>query len=168
MPYTKLDDGRARVDLPGEQWAILADPARVPVFKGRPLSVLVARIGSKRFKQIVGANTGEDDDGGLETLDPPLSEDEWALVLRLSDATTWKLLDAWSFGDLPSNPAGISARLTDAEYTPLAQAAAELEAEHEAANGTTVESVEDLESPTGASASLSGGSQEAETVSLPS
>lgn len=139
------------VDIPGGT-ATLRDPAQLTVRQRRPLQVLVASFGQKRFEQVVTAQGDEDDPDALENLH--LTESEWDAMFKMTDATIWSLLGAWTRDGVEQPlPATVEAvgDLPGEVYDALTTATAKVQAAHMAATAFGPDGMEEPNSPTGPS-----------------
>ena len=158
------------IDLPNGHTATLRDPADQTVGQRRPMMVLISAFGEARFRELITA--GLTDDGERPVTDEEkrratatqnavieamgLSETDWDLLLRTTNATVYGLLESWTL------PQPVPESVADVDDIPgwasdaIAEAAVKLQADHMAANGMTVDAVEVPDSPTGASAVSDG------------
>ena len=141
--------------LPDGRHAILRDPASLTVRQKRPLQVLISAIGVGRFQQIIQAQAvAADDDTGAALDALKLTRDEIGLLLEMTDATLYALVESIDGVTLPTTVDGMQDLPSDT-YEALAAETAKLQADHIARNGFTVDAVEHPDSPTGASAESS-------------
>lgn len=147
------------VDLPGGYTAVLRDPAVRTIRQKRPLQMIYTQLGTERLTEITkiraSVDEEQDEDGSAVTSAMHalgLTETEWDLMFRSTDAVIYSLLSAW---DLPQPLPRTLDEITDMPepvYNALASACAKVEADFVLKDGFDVGSVEHPESPTGASA----------------
>jgi hypothetical protein len=149
-----------------EHTAVLRDPKARTVRQKRPLTMLYSMLGQERLNEIVNARaefeapedaTPEQQQAAEAATEAAvhalgLSEQEWDLLFRTTDAAIYSLLASWTLpAPLPANVAEV-ADLPEAVYNAIAAAAAKVESDHVLAEGFDVGSAQEPDSPTGASA----------------
>ena len=163
MSIVRNPDGTTTVDLPDGHTATLADPVNVPVRRNRPLQVIAARLGTKRFEQlksVLGDGTTDEDEAEavaqLEAMD--LSESDYDALLRMTDASVYALLESWTLDrPIPDSPDALT-DLPQPVYDALAAAAQAVQSVHRAEGALEFGDLADPgaidpEAPTSASAS---------------
>lgn len=152
------------IDVPGGT-ATLRHPDDMTARHRRPLQVITATLGVARFREIIAAQAETFDEAIVEI---GLTENEHALLFRMTDATIYALLAGWTL------PAPLPADVDEVQdipapvYDRLAVETAKVMSAFLAASGVAgdgtpidrfgVDSVEDPASPTGASAGSTGSS----------
>jgi hypothetical protein len=162
------------VPIPGGH-AWLREPVHQTVAQKRPLQLVMSQLGSRRFAQIVAAQTVQITPAQLDAMSEAertdvlaeqmanvealgLSRDEWSLMYEMTDATIVGLLDHWDLvGEdgqpmpCPTTVEQVGA-MPDEVHTSLSLATARLQGDHVKAHGfDEAEAMENPASPTGAS-----------------
>lgn len=155
---TTIDIGRGHT-------ASLRDPADMTVGQRRSLQVAISAFGEKRFNDLIRAGLTPEGEAPVtpeETAEVNtrqevtlaqmnLTETDWDLLLRVTNASVYGVLESWSLPQpIPASPTevdNIPAWAADA----ITSASAKAQAEHIVATDTTVDGIENPESPTGAS-----------------
>lgn len=160
--------------------ATLRDPADMTVGQRRPLQVLVSAFGESRFRELIMAQNG---DGPKPVTDQEkevaarraeaavaamnLTEQDWDLLLRTTNATVYGLLESWTLPDpIPATVAEVD-NIPGWAMDAITAEAISVQAEHMASMDMTVDAVEDPTSPTGASALSAISSTPAEAALQP-
>lgn len=162
------------VPVPGGE-AVLRDPRALTVRQKRPIKLIMEQIGMVRLRDIILAQSisppedvdltdaeaeafARDKAAGLDALQ--LTRAELTLLYEMNDAGIWALLAEWWDTDetgqrTVEHPVPRSVDevqdLPDAMYDVLGAECAKLQAEDILRNGFDLDSIEDPDSPTGAS-----------------
>lgn len=152
--------------------AYLRDPRVMTVRQKRPMQIVVSQIGSSRFNEIVTAQallppptaelTAMQWQEAIEAAEQAmmvlqLSEAEWALLFRLTDASLLATLQSWNLTTADGVPVPLPANIdavADIDgvvYDVLAILTSRLQADYMLRHGFGLDSIEEPDSPTGAS-----------------
>jgi len=158
-----MSDTPIVVPIPGGS-AKLRNPSDLPERYRRPLKIITTALGGERLQQIMDAAEGPEESVNDVAEKIGLDEREIELLLRMTDASIYALLDSWT---LPL-PIPTSVAAVQDMPGPVYDALSEQTAKHAAALMTgpgtevtpagdvvdtfTVDAIEDPASPTGASA----------------